>query len=197
MVNDIRRGGSRTAPTSDCYNPNIHHRRSIRLPDYDYTQAGAYFVTMVVRDRSCLFGEIANGEVQLNETGMLVVDTWEWLATQYAYVTLDEYVVMPNHLHGIIVIDTRRGGSRTAPTMPSKRKPLGRLVGAFKTVMTKQFNRAHGTKGRPIWQRNYYEHIIRDGNELARIRKYILDNPAQWAFDRENPMAVTTWHHRH
>ena len=154
---------------------------------------------MVVRDRSCLFGEVANGEVQLNETGMLVADTWEWLATQYAYVTLDEYVVMPNHLHGIIAIDNRRGGSRTAPTsgtetttttMPSNRKSLGRLVGVFKTVMTKQFNLAHGTKGRPIWQRNYYERIIRDENELARIRKYILDNPAQWAFDRENPMAV-------
>ena len=173
-----------------CYNPNIHHRRSIRLQEYDYTQSGAYFVTMVVRDRSCLFGEIANDEVQLNETGMLVADTWEWLATQYAYVTLDEYIVMPNHLHGIIVIDIRRGGSRTAPTMPSNRKPLGRLVGAFKTVMTKQFNLAHGTKGRPIWQRNYYERIIRDGNELARIRKYILDNPTQWSFDRENPMAV-------
>ncbi len=181
------------------YNPNIHHRRSIRLPEYDYTQSGAYFVTMVVRDRSCLFGEVANGEVQLNETGILVADTWEWLATQYAYVTLDEYVVMPNHLHGVIAIDTRRGGSRTAPTretaptpatMPYNRKPLGRLIGAFKTVMTKQFNLAHGIKGHPVWQRNYYERIIRDGNELARIRKYILDNPTQWAFDRENPMAV-------
>ena len=103
---------------------------------------------------------------------------------------LDKHVVMPNHLHGIIVIDTCRGGSRTAPTMPSNRKPLGRLVGAFKTVMTKQFNLARGTKGRLIWQRNYYERIIRDGNELARIRKYILDNPTQWSFDRENPMAV-------
>ena len=112
---------------------------------------------------------------------------------------LDEYVVMPNHLHGIIAIDTRRGDSRIAPTretetatttIRSNRKPLGRLIGAFKTVMTKQFNLTHGTKGRPIWQRNYYERIIRDGNELARIRKYILDNPAQWAFDRENPMAI-------
>lgn len=186
------RGGSRTAPmrtaptrTAPTYNPNIHHLRSIRLQEYDYTQSGAYFVTMVVRDRSCLFGEIANGEVQLNETGLLVADTWEWLATQYAYVTLDEYIVMPNHLHGITVIDTR-----TTTTMPSNRKPLGRLVGACKTVMTKQFNLAHGTKGRPIWQRNYYERIIRDGNELARIRKYIVNNSAQWAFDRENPTAV-------
>ena len=169
------------------YDPYRPRRRSLRLKGYDYTQAGAYFVTLVVRDRSCLFGEIANGEVQLNEIGMLVADRWEWLATQYTYVTLDEYVIMPNHFHGIIVIDT------TTTTMPSNRKPLGRLVGAFKTVMTKQFNLAHGTKGRPIWQRNYYERIIRDENELARIRKYILDNPARWSLDRENPLRNTSW----
>ncbi len=177
------------------YDPERHHRRSIRPKGYDYTQAGAYFVTLVVQDRSCLFGEVVNGQMQLSEIGMLVADKWEWLATQYAYVTLDEYVVMPNHLHGIIGVGTRsRGGSRTAPTTSttrSNRKPLGRLVGAFKTVVTKQINLTYGTEGRPIWQRNYYERIIRNENELDRAREYIVNNPLQWALDRENPANAT------
>lgn len=97
---------------------------------------------------------------------------------------------MPNHLHGIIVIvaDDRRSGSRTAPT--GRRKPLGRLVGAFKTVTTKQINIARGTPGLPVWQRNYYEHIIRNDQSLNRIRQYIADHPARWTFDRENPAST-------
>ena len=86
------------------YDPRLHRRRSIRLKGYDYSQAGAYFVTVVVRDRSCLFGSGVDGAIQLNDTGRLVRDSWEWLAVRYPYVTLDEYVVMPNHLHGIVVI---------------------------------------------------------------------------------------------
>ena len=120
------------------YNPRVHDRRSIRLTGYDYSQAGAYFVTVVVRDRSCLFGSVVDGAVHLNDTGRLVRDSWEWLAVRYPYVTLDEYVVMPNHLHGIIAMtDPCRGGSRTAQT-PVRRQPLGRMIGAFKTVSTKR-----------------------------------------------------------
>ena len=171
-------------------------RRSIRLRGYDYSQAGAYFVTMVVQGRACLFGEIVDGNMCLNNTGLLVSDAWQWLGTQYPYVASDEFVVMPNHLHGIIMItdDTRRGGSRTAPTgadsPDGKRKPLGRLIGAFKTVSTKRVNSAHGLSGRPLWQRNYFEHVVRSEESLTRIRQYIHDNPARWEFDRENPTAV-------
>jgi len=113
-------------------------------------------------------------------------NTWRWLATQYDYVELDEWGIMPNHMHGIIVItDVCRGGSRTAPT--GQRKPIGRLVGAFKTVSTKRINEIRNTPGAKIWQRNYYEHIIRDDDELNRICEYIANNPLQWEMDRENP----------
>jgi REP element-mobilizing transposase RayT len=120
-----------------------------------------------------------------------VEETWLWLADQYEFVHLDEYVIMPNHLHGIIVIgDTCRGASRSAPTRVAKRKPLGRLVGAFKTVSTKRINEIRGTLGVPVWQRNYYERVIRNGEELNRVRQYIIDNPAHWEQDRENPNNV-------
>ncbi len=119
-----------------------------------------YFVTVVTRDRSCLFGHVADAVVQLSDAGRLVRNSWEWLTVQYSYVTLDEYVVMPNHMHGIIAItDLCRSGSQTA--RPSnRRKPLGRLIGAFKTVAAKRVNLARRAPGAPIWQRNYYEHII-------------------------------------
>ena len=122
----------------------------------------------------------------LNPTGQGIADGWEWLAQQYPYVALDEYVVMPNHLHGVIVIadQPRRGGSRTAPT---RRKPLGRLIGAFKTVTTKRINLAEGTPGQMLWQRNYYERVIRSTDEMDRVRQYIVENPLSWETDRENP----------
>ncbi len=169
------------------YGPGVHRRRSIRLKGFDYSQAGAYFVTVVVRDWECSFGRVFDGAIQLNDTGRLVRDSWEWLAVQHPYVALDEYIVMPNHLHGIIVIsDQCRGGSRTASnSMPPK--PLGRLIGAFKTVSTKRVNFASETPGKPIWQRNYYEHVIRNDKELTDIREYIVNNPIRWELDKYNP----------
>lgn len=192
-------------------------RRSIRLKDYDYTKPGAYFVTLCTHERVCLFGTVAGGEMRLNEYGRKAADWWLWLAERYPYVRLDEWVVMPNHLHGIVVItddhaDGGRGGSRTAPTGPRdihtvthdvltgpragagdlrigsvKRKPLGRLIGAFKTVSTKHVNDIRSTPGAKLWQRNYYEHVIRDDPSLHRIREYIANNPPRWTLDREGP----------
>ena len=169
------------------FDPDKHHRRSIRLQGYDYSQAGAYFVTVVAHQRECLFGDVVGGGVVLNEFGRVVANTWEWLENQYSYVALETWVVMPNHFHGILLIqDDGRGGSRTAPT-PMKRKPLGRLIGAFKTVSTKQINLLRDTPGIPIWQRNYYEHVIRNDDDLNRIHRYIESNPSMWADDDENP----------
>jgi putative transposase len=170
-----------------------HRRRSIRLPGYDYSQPGACFVTVCTRDRECLFGEVEAGQVRLNEAGCAVAGTWIWLGRQYPYVELDEWVVMPNHLHGILIIHANptdepgRGGSRTAPTLP-KRKPLGRLIGAFKMVSSKRINELRGRPGAAIWQRNYYEHVIRDEEDLRRIREYIAHNPPSWEIDEENPV---------
>jgi len=180
------------------YNPEKHHRRSIRLKGYDYSQAGAYYVTICTQNRACLFGDIVGGEMRLNDTGKIVADSWLWLASQYDYVELDEWVVMPNHIHGIIIVnDCRgdshcRGDSRIAPT--EKRKPIGRLIGAFKTVSTKHINIMRGTPGIPVWQRNYYEHIIRNDTSLNRIRAYIVNNPIQWELDMENPNIAGSIH---
>ena len=145
-------------------------------------------MTVVVKDRSLRFSTILNGKIQLTTEGHLVAKAWKWLETRYPYVSLDEYVVMPNHLHGIIVIGAGSdwGDSRIAPTQTG-RKPLGRLVGAFKTVSTKRINLAFGSPGRSLWQRNYYERIIRDESELSQAREYISENPLRWDLDRENP----------
>jgi REP element-mobilizing transposase RayT len=173
------------------FDPKIHHRRSIRLKGYDYSQEGAYFVTIVAWQRECLFGEVVDGEMVLNEFGKIIDETWQWLEKQYPYVQLGARVVMPNRSHGILKInDIGRGGSRTAPTLPVKRKPLGRLIGAFKTVSTKQINLLRDTEGQVVWQRNYYERIFRDEREMDRIHRYIEANPSQWADDDENPANV-------
>jgi len=122
----------------------------------------------------------------LNEFGCLVQSVWQWLGERYNYVVLDTFILMPNHLHGILILtDNGRGDSRIAPTY--KRKPLGRLIGVFKTVSTKQINRIRNTPGERLWQRNYYEHIIRNEVELHRIREYIINNPMKWEIDKNHP----------
>jgi len=165
------------------------HRRSLRLPEYDYSQIGTYFVTICVHRRERLLGSIRNVEMQLNEYGQIVAECWQWLPGAYPYVCLDEWVIMPNHLHGIIVINGR-GGSRTAPIKEFKAKPLGRLIGAFKTVSTKKINAFRQIKGAAFWQRNFFEHVVRNEESLNRIREYIITNPQRWDLDRENPRAV-------
>jgi REP element-mobilizing transposase RayT len=162
------------------YDPAIHHRRSIRLRHYDYSQPGKYSVTICTEGKEHLFGQVVEGEMHRNEWGDCVARGWQWLAHQYPYVDLDEWIVMPNHLHGIIVITDGRGGSRTAPT---KRKTLGSLVGAFKTVSTEDVNQLRGTPARTLWQRDFYDHIVRNEDELNKIREYIRTNSLQWASD--------------
>ncbi len=165
----------------------IYNRRTIRLKGYDYSQAGAYFVTICVRNRQCVLGDVFDGEMKLSEYGKVAVESWHWLARRFTYIELDEWIVMPNHLHGIIVIhddQISRGDSRIAPT---GRKSLGRLMGAFKTVSTKRINEMRKTPGAKLWQRNYFEHIVRNPNSLDRIREYIGTNARFWQSDKENP----------
>jgi putative transposase len=193
------------------YDPDRHHRQSIRLRGYDYTQAGAYFVTIVVRDRECLLGDIIGDEMRLNDYGRVVAAEWQKLPVRFPHVTTDASIVMPNHLHGIIVIGGRRGeasaagqtgqhdmpGGGFAPTPrgdASPRRPsgtipgsLGAIVQNFKSTSTRQVNALRRTSGLPLWQRNYFERIIRDERELNRIREYIINNPLKWALDAENP----------
>ena len=145
-------------------------------------------MTVASKDRQCVFGEVVDNVMRLNGYGSIAAECWKWLEEKYAYVEIDEWVVMPNHLHGIIMTtdDSRRGGSRTAPT-EATRKSLGRLIGAFKTVSTKRINRVRDRRGVPVWQRDYYEHVIRSDSELDRVRRYIVDNPASWSLDVDNP----------
>jgi putative transposase len=193
------------------FNPRVHHRRSIRLPEWNYAWAGAYFITMCTKGRECALGTIVDGTMILDEPGKIVNESWQWLEVQYPHVSLDDFTIMPDHLHGIIIINESRrggsrsapemggsaasiekggsaasiemGGSRTAPTEKRRVKPLGRLIGAFKTVSTKRINEIRGTPGAIFWQRNYFEHIIRTDDDLNRIRAYIAHNVEQWALN--------------
>lgn len=160
------------------YDPAVHHRQSIRLRHYDYRQAGAYFVTLCTQGRELTFGEIVADAMHRNAYGAIVAEDWMALATQFGYVDLDTFVVMPNHLHGIIVMDD-------TPGQAGKRLSLGRIVGTFKTQSTKHVNEWRETPGAPLWQRNYYEHVIRDAADWERIREYIVANPARWTQDEE------------
>lgn len=180
------------------YNPAIHHRRSIRLRGYDYTQPGAYYVTLCVQDHQCIFGDVVNGEMQLNEFGHIVHEEWHHTAIVRHEITLDEFVIMPNHIHGIIIINdtidvplgaTRRVAPTTNATITNGPVPrsIGAIVGQFKSIATKRINKLRGTNGVSLWQRDYYEHISRHSGDLNRIRQYIRNNPRKWQWDRENP----------
>jgi putative transposase len=176
------------------------NRRSVRLKGYDYSRAGAYFVTICVQNRECLFGRIEGGQMVSNDGGVMIRTVWNEIPPHYPGIEIDAFVIMPNHIHGIMVIvgaaprgrpdygNEMNGQPRgVAPTLS-----LPDVVHRFKTMTTKRY--ADGVKqhGWPpftgkLWQRNYYEHIIRNENELNRIREYIVGNPARWALDRENP----------
>ncbi len=166
-------------------------RRSIRLHGYDYRQNGAYFVTICTHNRTLLFGEIVDGEMRLNEAGQVAQRLWDELPQHFSHVDTDAFVVMPNHVHGIIVIaNTHVGARHASPLRHSHKSPraaLGTIVGSYKSAVTKQVNRDRGTPGVPVWQRNYYEHIIRNEASLQHIRNYIIHNPAKWPDDPENP----------
>lgn len=170
------------------FNSARHHRRSIRLKGYDYKQPGAYFVTICAQDRECLFGDIVEGTLRLNDAGHMVQTTWDGLPTHYPGVGIDAFVVMPNHAHGIIVLNNDFVGAGLKPARtPMKRHGLPEIVRAFKTFSSRHINQWRGTPGVPVWQRNYYEHVIRKESELDRVREYISANPARWDEDVNNP----------
>ena len=170
-----------------------HHRRSTRLRGYDYSQSGAYFVTLCVQNRQSVFGKVTNGRMISSEAGHMVEEEWLKTPAVRPQVQLDEFVVMPNHFHGIIMIGNESGTvgatRRVAPTIGPPAGPMvgsiGAMMAQFKSIATKRM-RALGHSSF-AWQRNYYEHIVRDEDSLNRIREYILTNPLRWDLDRENP----------
>lgn len=171
-------------------NRQPHRRRSVRLKGYDYAQPGAYFVTVCTHLMECLFGAVVDGAMVLNPLGRIVEEEWIKTANLRSYVELDEYVVMPNHVHGIIMIVNGRGLARYAPTQQCFGKmvlgSLPTILRAFKSAATKRMNALRGTPGQPVWQRNYYEHIIRNNDSVNHIREYIHYNPQRRHLDRYN-----------
>ncbi|HUU28197.1 MAG TPA: transposase [archaeon] len=180
--------------------PDQHRRRSIRLPDYDYTTTGAYFVTICAHEHRCLFGDVMDGRVRLNEAGMVVQAVWDELPVHYPHVEIDTFVVMPNHVHGIIILTDSPVGAapRGRPNNcgqargPAPTMSLPDVVHRFKTMTTKRYT--DGVKqskwppfDKHLWQRGYYEHVVRRTDKMNCIREYILQNPLCWEFDRENP----------
>jgi len=178
------------------YNPLIHHRRSIRLKDYDYSKAGAYFITICCEDRLHRFGKVSGNEMILNEFGAIAYNEWINLSDRFPNFELDVFQIMPNHMHGIIVLsditvgaplavaqeeDTlNRATARGAPTIPD-------IVGAYKSIVSNAclqlFKSQNKTMGK-LWQRNYYEHIIRDESAYNNISNYIINNPTKWDEDK-------------
>jgi REP element-mobilizing transposase RayT len=167
------------------------------LKSYDYSRAGAYFITVCTQDRACVLGEIVNGEMRLNDMGEIAVSVWRAIPEHFPGVATDEFVVMPNHIHGIVAVaDTPVEATHASPlpalreraSGPSQRS-IGAIVGSFKSAAAKRINESRGTAGVSVWQCNYYEHVIRNDDALNRARQYIIDNPAQWTMDRENPVA--------
>ncbi len=168
------------------------HRRSIRLRAFDYRGAGSYFVTVCAFNRQGLFGDIVDGAIVPNVFGNIVEEEWHRCAALRPYVILDAFVVMPNHVHGIVCLNgSEKGKARLVPTTGRFGQPaadsLGAIVGAFKSASTKRINQLRGTAGALLWQKNYFEHVIRNDQELARVREYIVANPARWPEDAENP----------
>ena len=206
------------------FNLAKRHRHSIRLRGHDYSQPGAYFITLCVQDRECLFGEIINGEMKLNNVGKFAKMCWIAIPDHFPRVKLDEFVIMPNHVHGILIIrdfpamgidvgatdpvalareprcpdraidpvtpttDGNKNKLRKRPNGPSAGS-IGAIIGQYKSVISKRINTIHQTPGKIRWQRDFYDRISRNENELFRIRQYISNNPMQWDKDTENPIS--------
>ncbi len=161
------------------FDPKIHHRHSIRLQGYDYSQSGAYYVTIVTHGRECVFGEIVNGKMILNQFGQIAQRAWFDLPKHYSHIVLGAFCIMPNHVHAVIIL---------IDVVAINRHPLSEIVRAFKSFSARRINELRKTQGIPVWQRNYYEHIIRNDDEHNRIHLYIEANIDNWSTDDENPI---------
>ena len=187
------------------YNADKYRHKSIRLKGYDYTQQGAYFVTICTQDKKLLFSQIVDGNIILSEFGKIIENEWVKTGQIRKNVIIDEYVIMPNHLHGIIIIENdyynRRGTLMRADDctpMCAKTESFGKpvsgslptIVRGFKSTTTKQINKSRNIPEMSLWQRNYYEHVVRNDDDLSETREYIINNPLKWELDKENPFNI-------
>jgi REP element-mobilizing transposase RayT len=166
------------------FDPSVHHRRSVRLPAFDYAGPGAYFVTICTRDREYLFGDIADGVMRLSPLGRIARQEWIRTHDVRPDVVPDAFVVMPDHVHGILLLTSDGREAVRHPARVGAAGPrsgsVAAIVGQFKSVVTKRINARRGTPRGVVWQRGYYERVIRGRTALARIRQYMADNPARW-----------------
>jgi REP element-mobilizing transposase RayT len=177
------------------YDSDIHPKKSLRLKEYDYSRPGAYFITICTYEKECIFGKVENERMLLNQSGKIVLEFWNKLPGRYATIELDSFVIMPNHVHGIIKIINTVGEIHELPLQTAntnqktkrRRMLIPKVVGYFKMNSSKRINTIRNSTDIPVWQRNYYEHIIRNENKLNKIREYIHNNPLKWHLDRDNP----------
>ena len=175
------------------FNPDIHHRKSIRLPEYDYSGSGYYFITICTCQKLPLFGDVVEGTMNLNEMGQIVESELQAISSKQNHIFIDCFVIMPNHLHGILILSEAVGARFIAPNLSKSQysrkgamngaPTIGKIIHDFKARCTHAINHHRNSKGTPVWQRNYYERIIRNEVELRNIREYIQNNPAQWALN--------------
>ena len=180
--------------------PNKSCRKSNRLNGYEYTLAGAYFVTIVTYQYLCMFGEVINGEMKLNPSGKIAFDQWMRLSKRFSLSDFSTFVIMPNHVHGILFMkgagdDTRNNHDQSSTLRPFSSfhivpGSLGAIVRAYKASVSFRINIMLNLDHPPIWQRNYYDHIIRDQNDFDNIWKYIEQNPIKWDEDRFSPKTI-------
>ncbi len=186
--------------------PKERQRRSLRLKGYDYSRAAAYFVTVCAHEKECLFGGIESGVMRLNEYGEIVASEWMKSAEVRSEIVCGEFVVMPNHLHGIVHIVGAYGNtpmSRDEKKMANSKdraychtplrspsRNIGAMVRGFKGAAGRRINEIRNTPGAPVWERNYYEHVIRDDADYNRIAEYVTNNPLRWMEDTLHPEFV-------
>lgn len=159
-------------------------RKTYRLPGYDYSHGGYYMITMRTQGRIEYFGKINNERMELNQCGLIVNQIWQWLPQQYPYVSLDEYIIMPNHFHGIVYIDQEQRWAARVPPLPRMVNSLSRVMAAFKVRTSKLIHQSGLLEFK--WQRSFYDNIIRNGMQLENFRRYIRENPTKWWRDRSN-----------
>ncbi|MGE5529758.1 MAG: DUF433 domain-containing protein [Patescibacteria group bacterium] len=208
-VREMHASAARNGGSHIRYSRERYHRHSLRLPRHDYARGGAYFVTLCTHERECLFGQVVAGEMCPNELGMIAREEWERSSLVRPSIQLDAFVVMPNHLHGIVIIsgstDSASAGAhsraplsesvmatRSMPLqgtaqLPRAPRSLGSFIAGYKATTTKLINDLRGLPRVPVWQRNYHERIIADREGMEDARGYIQRNPAQWPYDKENP----------
>ena len=181
---------SKKTKMSNQYNPKIHHRESMRLKDYDYAQDGYYFVTICAENKIEYFGKIIDGKIVLNEIGKIVNQCWLEIPKHFPDVLLDEHIIMPNHIHGVIAIENNNCvvGNENFRSLRgwhgAKSRSLSSIIRGFKIGVTKWCCQNNYDF---VWQKSFYDHVIRNEKSLDKIRKYIVENPLKWELDRNNP----------